>query len=40
MMICKGRIDINTIAHIKNLTSRTLKSDYSMAEFALTELRI
>lgn len=39
-MICKGRIDINTIAHMKNLNSRTLKLDYSIAQLALTELHM
>lgn len=38
MMICKGRIDVHATACIKNLNSRTLKLDSSLAEFALTEL--
>lgn len=38
MMICKGRMDINTIVYSKNLVSRTLKLGSSVVEFVFTEL--
>lgn len=38
MMICKGRVDINTVVGSKNLISRSLQLDSIVVEFAFTEL--